>query len=365
MLMIVLVNLYYIIFIIVRSALKFLLVISFITLQAITKKSVTNQEGTTSTYNTSQTNGTAERGGTQELHVDLLSEQIYTNLTADQISYIKSICHESHQIGEGIFARVYRGNFQGEDLIIKKIEHRSHDTKQWVKNEVELLQGKEHINVNKLYGWYVETNLSYLAYIHIDGCTLDDYLRGNCRGFTYNWKQSFKMIMGIAKGIEFLHQNKIIHVHINPQNILVDAKDHEAKLIDFGFSRHVDWKGEQRSIEKIIDTKGSYRSPEYCLIGKLSYKHDVYSFGIIVLEMIIRRRHDDGARKLFEFHTYVTQMIENNCFEEIVQDGWDSFAVKEALAVANIALTCAHPDETKRPDMDLVVRELSSMITFG
>ncbi|GLJ40792.1 hypothetical protein SUGI_0843640 [Cryptomeria japonica] len=152
-------------------------------------------------------------------------------------------------------------------------------------------------------------------------------------------------------------------------NILVDAKDHEAKLIGFGFSRHGDWKGEQQSTKKIIDTKDSYRSPQYCWIGKLSYKYDVNSFGIVVLEMIIGPRHDDRAQNPFEFHAYVTQMIENNCFEEVVltklkQDGWDISVVKEALTVANIALRCAHPDEAMQPDMDLVVKELSSMMNI-
>ncbi|XP_059066494.1 probable receptor-like protein kinase At3g17420 [Cryptomeria japonica] len=204
--------------------------------------------------------------------------------------------------------------------------------------------------------------------MYIDGCTLDDYLRGNCIGSTYSWKKSFRMIMGIAKGIEFLHLNKIIHVDIKPQNIMVDAKDDEAKLVDFGFSRHVDWEGTHQSTDKIIGTKG-YWAPEYCWNNKLSYKHDVYSFGIVVLEIITSQKHVDQARSSSQFHIpgYVRHMIENNRFEETVdtklkQDGWDIFVLGEAFTVANIALRCAHPDKAGRPDMNLVVTELNSML---
>ncbi|GLJ41522.1 hypothetical protein SUGI_0859450 [Cryptomeria japonica] len=300
---------------------------------------------------------------------ELVPTHIYANLTPEQIAYIKSCCQESQRIGEGSFARVYRGIFQGKDLAIKKIEHRSPDTKLWVENEVELLHIKEHININRLYAWCIEENISYLAYIYIDGCSLDDYLRGNCIGFSYSWKQSFGMIMGIARGIEFLHLNKIIHVDIKPQNIMVDANDNEAKLVDFGFARHADWEGTHRSTDKIIGTKG-YWAPDYCWNNRLSYKQDVYSFGIVVLEMITGHRHVDQARSSSEFHIpdYVRHMIEKNRFEEAVdrklkQDGWDSYALEEALAVANIALRCARFDKAERPDMNHVVTELSSVMS--
>ncbi|GLJ41504.1 hypothetical protein SUGI_0859210 [Cryptomeria japonica] len=284
---------------------------------------------------TTQTNGIGGRGRISEMHEDLSSKQelvpkqIYTNLTVDQIVDIKSYCNESHKVGEGSFARVYRGVFQGKDLAIKEIEHRSPDTIIWVENEVELLQGMEHINIIKLYAWCVEENISYLAYLYIDGCSLDDYLRGNCIGFSYSWVQRFSMIMGIARGIEFLHSNKIIHVDIKPQNIMVDATDNETKLVDFGFSRHVDWE-----------------------------------------EIITGQRHVDEARGSSQFHIpgYVRHMVENNRFEEAVdarikQDGWDIFAVEEALTVANIALRCAHPDKTKRPDMNLLLAELTLIMS--
>ncbi|XP_059066493.1 serine/threonine-protein kinase PBL34-like [Cryptomeria japonica] len=154
--------------------------------------------------------------------------------------------------------------------------------------------------------------------------------------------------MGIAKGIDFLHLNKIIHVDIKPRNIMLDAKDNEAKLVDFEFSRHVDWDGTHRSTDKIIGTKG-YWAPEYCWNNKLSYKHDVYSFGIVVLEMIIGKRHVDQARSSSQFHIpgYVRHIIEKNRFEEagdakLKQHGWDIFAVEEAFTIANIALRCVH-----------------------
>ncbi|GLJ41512.1 hypothetical protein SUGI_0859300 [Cryptomeria japonica] len=113
------------------------------------------------------------------------------------------------------------------------------------------------------------------------------------------------MIMGIASGIEFLHLNKIIHVDIKPQNIMVDSNDNKAKLVDFGFSRHADWEGTHRSTDKIIDA----------IDPKLK------------------------------------------------EDGWDIFALEEALTIANIALRRAHLDKAERPDMNLVLTELTSMMS--
>ncbi|GLJ41515.1 hypothetical protein SUGI_0859350 [Cryptomeria japonica] len=321
----------------------------------------------------------AETGRIVEMHAGLSSNhqlfleprEIYTNLSFDDIFYIKRHCRESRPSGEGSFARVYKMNFHGIDLAIKEIEHKSPHTKRWVENEVTLLLGKEHININKLCAWCIESSISYLAYMYIDGCSLDAYLRGNCTGFSYSWKQSFSMIMGIAKGIEFLHWNKIIHVDIKPQNIMVDANDNEAKIVDFGLSKHVDWEGTHRTTGMVVGTRG-YWAPEYCWNNKISYKHDVFSFGIVVLEVITGQRHVDEARGSSQFHIpgYVRHMIENDRFEEAVdlklkKDGWDIFAVEEALAVANIALRCAHSEKVERPDMNLVVTQLTSTMSSG
>ncbi|GLJ41511.1 hypothetical protein SUGI_0859290 [Cryptomeria japonica] len=150
---------------------------------------------------------------------------------------------------------------------------------------------------------------------------------------------------------------------------MVDANDIQAKLVDFGFSRHADWEGTHISTDKIIGTKGCW-APEYCLNNMISYKSDVYNFGIVVLEMITGQRHVDQARGSSQFHNpgYVRHMIENNRFEEAVdpklkKDGWDIFALEEALTVANIALRCAHPDKAERPDMNLVLTELTLMMS--
>ncbi|XP_059066426.1 PTI1-like tyrosine-protein kinase 2 [Cryptomeria japonica] len=315
-----------------------------------------------------QANGLLGRDVVVELNGSLRPQQeqepipINTNLTLEEIICMKSFCQGSYKVGEGSFAQVYRGIFQDKDLAIKKIEHRYNGIKKSVENEVELLRGIEHKNINKLYAWCIEESISYLVYMFISGCSLDDYFRGYCTVFAYSWKQCLKTIMDIAEGIEFLHKNKIIHVDIKPQNIMMDASDNEAKIVDFGFSRKADWEGTYRSTDKIIGTRG-YWAPEYCLNHKLSYKHDVFSFGIVVLEMITGERHVDNARSSSQFHIpeYVSFMISNDRFEQAIdsrlkRNGWDRFTLESAFSVANIALRCARPEKAARPFMDIVLK---------
>ncbi|GLJ41302.1 hypothetical protein SUGI_0854940 [Cryptomeria japonica] len=300
----------------------------------------------------------------EELEAGLSS---LTNLTDEEIIQMKGSCNQCYKIGQGSFGKVYRGNLKEKDVAIKKIERRSRDSKRLVENEVKLLHGKEHKNLVNLMAWSIEENTFYLVYEYVNGCTLDEYLRENCSIPSLSWKQCLRVIASIAEGIEFLHLNKIIHVDIKPQNLMLDIRAYEAKIIDFGFSRHVDWEGSHKSTERIAGTRG-YWSPEYCLNHKLSYKHDIYSFGIVVLEVITGQRHVDDARGSSQFHIpdYLRYMIANNRFEQALDERLKGDCLNEsdlmdALAVAKLALKCTEKDKEERPDMDYVMRELCSM----
>ncbi|GLJ41303.1 hypothetical protein SUGI_0854950 [Cryptomeria japonica] len=149
---------------------------------------------------------------------------------------------------------------------------------------------------------------------------------------------------------------------------MLDIRTNEVKIIDFGFSRHVDGEGTHKSTERITSTRG-YWAPEYCLNHKLSYKHDVYSFGVFVLEMITGQRHVDDAWGSSQFHIpdYLRYMIANNLFEQALDGRLKGGYLNEsdlmnALAVAKLALKCAEKDKEERLDMCFVMRELYLMI---
>ncbi|GLJ41304.1 hypothetical protein SUGI_0854980 [Cryptomeria japonica] len=280
---------------------------------------------------------------------------------------MKGYCERSYKIGQGSFGKVYRGNLKEKDVAIKKIRRTSKDSKRLVENEVGLLHGKEHKNLVNLIAWCVEEHTFYLVYEYVNGCTLDEYLRENSSIPSLSWKQCLKVIASIAEGVEFLHLSKIIHVDIKPQNIMLDIRTNEVKIIDFGFSRHVDWEGTHKTTERITGTRG-YWSPEYCFNHNLSYKHDIYSFGIVVLEVITGQRHVDNARGSSQFHIpdYLLYMIANNRFEQALDerlkgDCRNESDLMNALAVTELALKCAEKDKEERPDMGYVVRELCLM----
>ncbi|GLJ41531.1 hypothetical protein SUGI_0859580 [Cryptomeria japonica] len=312
-------------------------------------------------------NGTEQEQEEQEQLDPCLSLPTFTNLTHGEIIQMKSHCTQHYEIGEGSFGRVYIGNLKDKDVAIKKIKRAGRDSKKFVENEVRLLQDKEHKNLVSLLAWCIEENTFYLVYEYVNGCTLDEYLRGSFARFSLNWKQCLRIISSIAEGLEFLHLNKIIHLDIKPQNLMVDSKDNEVKIIDFGLSRHVDWEGTHRSTDRVAGTRG-YWAPEYCLNHKLSYKHDVYSFGIVVLEVITGQKHVDNARGSSQFHIpdYVRYMMASNRLEEALDkrlrvEGCDKCDLMNALAVAKLALKCAEPNKEERPDMSYVVRLLNSM----
>ncbi|GLJ41532.1 hypothetical protein SUGI_0859590 [Cryptomeria japonica] len=312
-------------------------------------------------------NGTEQEQEEEDQLHQSLSLPIFTNLTHDEMIQMKSYCTQHYEIGEGSFGRVYLGMLKDKDVAIKKIKRAGRDSKKFIENEVRLLQGKEHKNLVSLIAWCIEENTFYLVYEYVDGCTLDEYLRGSYAQFSLNWNQCLRIISSRAEGIEFLHRNKIIHLDIKPQNLMVDSKDNEVKIIDFGLSRHVDWEGTHRSADRIAGSRG-YWAPEYCLSHKLSYKHDVYSFGIVVLEVITGQKHVDNARGSSQFHIpdYVRYMMTCNRLEEALDErfkveGFDECDLRDALAVAKLALKCAEPNKKERPDMSYVVRLLNNM----
>ncbi|GLJ41305.1 hypothetical protein SUGI_0855020 [Cryptomeria japonica] len=245
------------------------------------------------------------------------------NLTYEEIIQMKGYCEQSYKIGQGSFGKVYRGNLKDKDVAIKKIGQTSKDSKRLVEKEVRLLHGKEHKNLVNLIALCTEENKFYLVYEYVNGCTLDEYLE---RKF-FN---SFSELKAMSEG-------------------------------------HVDWEGTHKSTERITGTRG-YWSPEYCFNHNLSYKNDIYSFGIVVLEVITGQRHVDNARGSNQFHIpeYLRYMIANNRFEQALDERLKGDCRSEsdltnALAVAQLALKCADKDKEERPDMDCVMRELCFM----
>ncbi|XP_057857973.2 putative proline-rich receptor-like protein kinase PERK11 [Cryptomeria japonica] len=324
-------------------------------------------------YKAAQTGNIITLNGSEHKHehgenLDIaLSLPTLTNLTHDETIQMKSYCIQCYEIGEGSFGKVYVGNLKEKDVAIKKIKCTGKDSKKLIENEVSLLQGKKHKNIVSLIAWCIEDKAFYLVYEYVSGCTLDEYLRGSCAQLSLSWKQCLGIISSIAEGIEFLHFNRIIHVDIKPQNLMVDGKDNEVKIIDFGFSRDVDWEGSHWTTDRITGTRG-YWAPEYCLNHKLSYKHDVYSFGIVALEVITGQKHVDNARGSSQFHIpdYVRYMMACNRFEQALDErikgeGFGERDLINALAVANLALKCVEHNKEERPDMSYVMRALNSM----
>ncbi|KAL3675095.1 hypothetical protein R1sor_025043 [Riccia sorocarpa] len=178
------------------------------------------------------------------------------------------------------------------------------------------------------------------------------------------WPQRLKICLDVARGLSYLHeelQPKILHRDIKPQNILLD-KGWNAKIADFGLARPVNDDDITQMATKILGTRGYY-SPEYATLGILSEKLDVYSYGVVVLEIISGRRCIDFSRPADEIYLrawamklYTQDRLEDVAERYLLENGTPK---DEIVAVLKMGLSCLQENPAKRPSMSQLVHILA------
>ncbi|KAK2966214.1 hypothetical protein RJ640_010031 [Escallonia rubra] len=234
--------------------------------------------------------------------------------------------------------------------------------------EVLTIGSIHHRHLVKLKGFCVEGTYRLLAYEYVGNGSLEKWIfRENDEGETLDWETRFNIALGLAKGLAYLHEDcsvKIVHCDIKPENVLLDA-NFQAKVSDFGLARLMT-REQSRVVTMFKGTRG-YLAPEWITNHALSEKCDVYSFGMVLLEIIGGRRNfnlaDDSEKAIFP--SYVLKMMEQGKPEEILDSKLKIVTGDESLHVAIIvALYCIQGDMSLRPSMGKVVQILegSSMV---
>ncbi|KAK3138407.1 hypothetical protein QOZ80_5AG0368540 [Eleusine coracana subsp. coracana] len=263
---------------------------------------------------------------------------------------------EQNKLGQGGFGPVYKGILQnGKNIAVKRLSATSEQGQAEMKNEIVLVAKLQHKNLVRLLGFCMEQDENLLVYEFLSNKSLNKILYGPTRQ-ELSWAQRYKIIKGIGRGLLYLHEDsrlKIVHRDLKPGNILLDV-DMNPKIADFGLAKlfHID-----SSVKNTIHQAGTYgyMAPEYILNGIFSAKSDVFSFGVLVLEVITGRRPSEDLLKFVWRHWRqgnVTPLLESCQANEHEQ--------QEMLRCIHIGLLCIQDDPELRPPMGDVGLMLNS-----
>ncbi|PON81476.1 S-receptor-like serine/threonine-protein kinase [Trema orientale] len=198
-----------------------------------------------------------------------------------------------NMIGAGGFGPVYKGNLSsGQQIAVKRLSKDSGQGSKEFKNEVELIAKLQHKNLVTLLGCCIQGDERMLVYEYMPNKSLDHFIFSNNRSNTLSWAKNYEIVMGIARGLLYLHQDsklQVIHRDLKASNILLDINQNP-KISDFGLARIFGGDEKETRTRTVVGTYG-YMSPEYAVDGKFSVKSDVFSFGVLLLEIVSGKRN--------------------------------------------------------------------------
>ncbi|KAH0654665.1 hypothetical protein KY290_030879 [Solanum tuberosum] len=200
---------------------------------------------------------------------------------------------KANKLGQGGFGPVYKGIFPGgKEIAVKRLSSHSGQGIDEFKNEVTLIAKLQHRNLVRLLGYCINGKEQILLYEYMPNKSLDTFIFDGKLCKLLDWKKRYDILLGIGRGLAYLHHDsrlRIIHRDLKTSNILLD-KEMNPKIADFGLARIVEGKRTEAKTKKIVGTYG-YMSPEYASDGLFSIKSDVFSFGVVILEIISGRKN--------------------------------------------------------------------------
>ncbi|RHN82720.1 putative glycerophosphodiester phosphodiesterase, protein kinase RLK-Pelle-LRK10L-2 family [Medicago truncatula] len=275
------------------------------------------------------------------------------------------------KLGQGGYGVVYKASLpDGRQVAVKVINELKGDGEEFI-NEVASISRTSHVNIVSLLGYCYEVNKRALIYEFMRQGSLDQFIYKS--GFSeavcdFNWNTLFQIAIGIAKGLEYLHQgcsSRILHLDIKPQNIILD-EDFCPKISDFGLAKICQRKD---SVVSILGTRGTigYMAPEVYsrAFGGVSYKSDIYSYGMLILEMIGgRKNYDTGGSCTSEmyFPDWIYKDLEqgntlSNCLT--ISEEENDMVIKITL----VSLWCIQTKPSDRPQMNKVIEMLEGPLS--
>ncbi|KAF2286719.1 hypothetical protein GH714_023955 [Hevea brasiliensis] len=276
---------------------------------------------------------------------------------------------DGNKLGQGGFGSVYKGVLpDGREIAVKRLffnnRHRAAD----FYNEVNMISSVEHKNLVRLLGCSCSGPESLLVYEFLPNKSLDRFIFDQNKGKALTWEKRYDIIIGTAEGLVYLHENsknRIIHRDIKASNILLDSR-FRARIADFGLARS--FQEDKSHISTAIAGTLGYMAPEYLAHGQLTEKADVYSFGVLLLEIVTGRQNNRSKTSEYtdSLVTLTWKKFQAGAVEEfydpnlMLHHHHNSNVKNDVLRVVHIGLLCTQEIASLRPTMAKALQMLTA-----
>ncbi|KAL6844347.1 hypothetical protein ACP4OV_026020 [Aristida adscensionis] len=277
--------------------------------------------------------------------------------------------NRANKVGRGGFGTVYKGKIRnGREVAVKVLSAESRQGIREFLTEIDVISNVKHPNLVELIGCCVEGNNRILVYEYLRNSSLDRALLGsNSEPANFTWSVRSAICIGVARGLAYLHEeieSPIVHRDIKASNILLD-RNYSPKIGDFGLAKLFPDNITHIST-RVAGTTG-YLAPEYAWHGQLTKKADIYSFGVLVLEIVSGRSSSRSLltddKILLEKQTW--ELYEAKRLKELVDTALEDYPEEEVLRYIKVALFCIQAAAARRPSMPQVVTMLSKPIRIN
>ncbi|KAK9130466.1 hypothetical protein Sjap_010953 [Stephania japonica] len=274
----------------------------------------------------------------------------------------------ANMLGTGGFGSVYKGKLpDGREIAVKRLSRHSGQGVNEFKNEVELIAKLQHRNLVQILGCCVEEEEKMLVYEYMPNKSLDFLLFDQTRSKSLDWRMRRDIILGIARGVLYLHHDsrlRIVHRDLKASNILLDAKM-SPRISDFGMARIFGGDQTQGNTNRVVGTYG-YMSPEYAMDGLFSIKSDIFSFGVLLLEIISGQKnsgfyHKDPSMNLIKLAWELWK--DDRALELVDSSMGSSFPEQEVTKFIQVGILSVQEDANDRPTMSSIIFMLGNETT--